>query len=88
MAIPLSLVVDVRGKRENVVTRSTVSKSDLANVLEVLSACGLKPSAVEVLPGRVRFCVVDERDLTLPDQAGEVERLKERLGANGQRAGS
>jgi hypothetical protein len=62
-------------------SRSTVSKAELKEVADFLRSCGLKPSAVEVMPGRVRICVVDEFDLTLPDQAGELEKLKERWGA-------
>lgn len=65
--------------------RSTVTRAELKEVADFLRQCGLKPSAVEVLPGRVRICVVDEFDLTLPDQAGELEKLKERLGAHNGR---
>jgi hypothetical protein len=50
-----------------------VSKSDLAKVAGFLNALGVKPVAVDVLPGKVTMRLSDGGSLTLPAD-GESDR--------------
>jgi hypothetical protein len=49
-----------------------VSKDDLDRALELVRKLGLRATAVEVEPGRVRILSGDHR-LTLPDEQHELE---------------
>lgn len=53
-------------------TSPKVTKADLDRAAEFIRAMGLSPSAVEVLPGKVRILTGD-RSLTLPADGGELD---------------
>jgi len=64
-------------------TKARVSKLDLERAKEFLEALGVKPSLVEVLPGRVRI-YASGQSLTLPDDDAELDReLAEHMAKRG-----
>ncbi|MGH6887631.1 MAG: hypothetical protein ACREHF_00270 [Rhizomicrobium sp.] len=50
-----------------------VTKTDLDRAAQFIRAMGLNPSAVEVLPGKVRILTGD-RALTLPVDSAELDK--------------
>jgi hypothetical protein len=50
-----------------------VTKADLDRAAEFIRTLGLSPSAVEVLPGKVRILTGDQT-LTLPAESAELDK--------------
>ncbi|MBN9535066.1 MAG: hypothetical protein J0H10_17125 [Alphaproteobacteria bacterium] len=50
-----------------------VSKADIQRGLDLIRALGLKPGAIEILPGKVRILAEDFKALTLPDDEAELD---------------
>ena len=66
-------------------SRSTVSKSDLAKVREFLQDLGVKLSEVTVKPGgEVKITLATGEDLTLPKDLAAIAREKNRVGQYGK----
>lgn len=64
-------------------SKARVTKLDLERAKEFLDAMGMKPSLVEVLPGRVRI-YAGGQSLTLGDDDAELDReLAEHMAKRG-----